>query len=156
MDLVAVDAWVRVADVEADQFGDERPEGRYECNEEEGLVVENVGPDPAFEIKTDLCNYGTVGQPSLAPIVAGDEIKIRGWHWDLESEEPAEAHIAIAIGDQVVWEELIAIPSPASMLTADLVADRDAPQGTEVQFHVHNHGINSYDVISVEVLPQAE
>lgn len=153
MDLVAVDAWVRVADVEADQFGDERPSGRYECNEEEGLVVENVGPDPAFEIKTDLCNYATVGQPSLAPVEVGDEIKIRAWHWELEAEEPTEAHIAIAIGEHVIWEELVPVPRAASLLTAEIVADFEAPTGTEVQFHVHNHGVNSYDLISLEVLP---
>lgn len=153
--LARVDAWTYVADVDADVFGAERPAG-IECDTVEGLGLENVGVDPAFEIKTGVCNYATVQQPSLGAVAAGDTLDVRVWHWELLNEEVAQGHMAIALDGEVIWERFIDIPASANLIEEELVAERDYPEGVDVQFHVHNHGINSYDFLGLQATSYPE
>lgn len=153
--LARVDGWVRVADASEDVFGAERPDG-LTCDEEMGLILEDLGPDVVFEIKTDLCNYATVRQPSLQPLVAGDTVKIRAWHYDLDSADAAAAHIALAIDGEPMWETNVPIPSPGAIVEGEIVVDRALPAGTELQWHVHNHGPNSYDLVRIQGVPTGE
>ena len=153
--LARVDAWTYVDDVAADVFGAERPDG-IECDTVEGLGLENVGVDPAFEVKTGLCNYATVQQSSLGAVTAGDTIGVRAWHWELVNDEVAQGHMAIAIDGDVVWERWIDIPAAGALLEEEFVADRDYPEGVDVQFHVHNHGINSYDFLGLQATSYPE
>ncbi|MCA9651080.1 MAG: hypothetical protein H6712_34750 [Myxococcales bacterium] len=151
VDLIQYDRWTRVAEVERDVFGAERPADAV-CDEE-GLLIESFGPDPVFEIQTDLCNYATIEQPTLVELRSGDTVSLRLWYYDLTAPSPAEAHLALAIDGQVEWEQLVPVPAPATLLDEDLVIERELPAGVPLQFHVHNHGFNSYELISIEATP---
>jgi hypothetical protein len=153
--LTDVQQWVRVADVDADVFGAERPADLV-CDETLGLALEDLGPDIVFEIKTDACNYATVQQPLLAPVLAGEVISLRMWHWALVAPDPTQGHLALAVDGEVVWEEFVDIPSDAAMIDADFELSRDVAAGADLQLHVHNHGVNAYDFIDLKVTPSAD
>lgn len=108
--------------------------------------------DGFFEFESDLCRYGAFSQPALAPIRAGDTIDFLLLHENLVSSKPdSQAHIAIAFGEDIVYEVLIDIPAEADFLDEQWVSTLDVPAGTPVHFHVHNHGINSYRLAELAV-----
>ena len=139
--LVAVGSWTRTS-ADADPFGDERP-AQFEC--EVGWGVENG----VFEVDTEACQYGSFEQAALADIAAGDALELIVLHDALYDEEPAEAHLGVAIGPDVMWETTLPIPSPPGYLRPTWTATEDIPAGTVVHFHVHNHGYNNYRVVDV-------
>jgi hypothetical protein len=105
-----------------------------------------------FEISSDLCPYGAFTQPSLSPVRAGDEVEFILVHDALYSEDPqAEAHIGIALGDQLGWDTIVPIPAAAGFFRPKFEASDDAPAGTPVTIHIHNHGVNNYRVVEVTV-----
>ena len=113
-----------------------------------GYGVENG----LFEIQSDLCPYGAFVQPSLAPVRAGDEVELILVHDALYSEtEGAQAHIGIALGDAIGWETWVPIPAEPGYFRPIFVAPADAPLGTPVTLHVHNHGVNNYRIVSATV-----
>ena len=108
--------------------------------------------DGFFEFESDLCRYGAFSQPALAPIRAGDTIDFLLLHENLVSSEPgSQAHVAIAFGENIVYEALIDIPAEANFLDEQWVSTLDVPEGTPVHFHLHNHGINSYRLAELAV-----
>ena len=66
------------------------------------------------------------------------------WHLQLAALEPAEAHVAVHLGDEVLIDEIVPIPSPADVLSRTFMADFEAPANTPVVIHLHNHGYNSW------------
>jgi hypothetical protein len=114
-----------------------------------GYGVENG----LFEIESDLCPYGAFVQPSLAPVRAGDEVELILVHDALYAEDPgAQAHIGIALGEEIGWETWVPIPAQPGFFRPIFVAQGDHPRGTPVTLHVHNHGVNDYRIVSVTVL----
>ncbi len=108
--------------------------------------------DGLFELESDLCRYGGFVQPSLAPVRVGDTLELLLLHDNLVSDDPdAQAHVAIALGDDVVWETTIDIPAEASFIGPSWTSTVDAPAGTPVHVHVHNHGVNSYRLTELTV-----
>lgn len=107
-----------------------------------------------LEIQTGACNYFFVTQPSLAAIEEGDAIDVVVFHQYLDAAEPAQGHVAILVGDTVVWEAYAKIPSDANVLEARVVAERAWPAGTPVSVHLHNHGYNAWTVLEVSLVPQ--
>jgi hypothetical protein len=142
--LVTPMAWTQVAAAD-DPLADHRP-AAVMCPlgawvfEEQGL-----------EVSTATCNYGMFTQPSLVDVAAGARLTASVYHFDLVAEEPATAHVALLIGEAVIWEEDIAIPGPANAFTIDLPAASAWPKGTPVYFHLHNHGQNTWTVGAIEV-----
>jgi hypothetical protein len=149
--LVERERWEWVEDVDEDAFGAERPETTV-CDPILGIGAEMFGgAELVLEINTDFCDYATVRQPSTQPLQPGDRVSIRVWHYALTTPPPAEAHIALAVDGEVVWEERVPSPAAAALVEGEIAIDRDVPAGTELQFHVHNHGANTYDLLSLEV-----
>ena len=107
---------------------------------------------PIQEIATDDCNYASLGQPSLRPLIAGERVVVEFWHLQLWSEEPAEAHVALFIGDWMVFEDHIAVPGDEAFYAPSAVVPVDMPTGTPVVFHLHNHGQNSWRLLRVDRL----
>ena len=105
---------------------------------------------PVQEIATDDCNYASLAQPSLRPLFAGERVAVEYWHLQLWAEEPAEAHVALHIGDWLVFEDQIAVPGSEAFYSRGAVVPHDIPAGTPVVFHLHNHGQNSWRLLSVE------
>ncbi len=141
--LVRPEAW-GLTEVEDDPFGDHRPTF-VQC--EIGWGVETG----VFEVDTELCLYGAFVQPTLAPIHAGDELELLVLYDALYAEEPATAHVAVALGSKRAWETELPIPSEAGQLRPTWIATDDVEIGSPVHFHIHNHGINNYRFVALTV-----
>lgn len=146
LSLVAHDLWEQVARAET-PFAEEG----------EGPACDPVGfgvDHDTYEVETGLCPALDVWQPSLAPVGVGDGLHIIAYHLQLASPEgEGQAHLAVALGERVVWEVIIAMPAPATPYDVVVPSPVDAPAGTPVSFHVHNHGYNSYNLQSLTVVP---
>lgn len=147
--LTASEGWTLITEPANDPFAD-RPE-TIECDADTGALAEWFGPDPVFEIDTDRCPYATAEHPALAALQAGDVVNLRVWHEALLAEEPTEAHLALALDGIVAWETRVPIPSAAAIVEAEVIVDRDLPAATPLQWHVHNHGDNTYDLFDIAV-----
>jgi hypothetical protein len=151
--LVAADAWLP-APPERDVFVAKKPE-TVECVPIDGYEPIDFGGYPAFEVHTDACNYLTVEQPLLDDVVAGEYVNVRLWHWDLRAPEPAVGYTAVALEGEVRWEYEVEIPAESTLASSGWVTDHALAAGTLVQFHVHNHGINSWNLIEITAEPAA-
>ena len=97
-----------------------------------------------LEIRTDVCNYLTLQQPSRARIERGDELQILMWHNTLATQESARAYAAIQICGHEAWSVEVPIPSPAHSYAATWRAPRTLPAGCPILLHIHNHGANTW------------
>lgn len=142
--------WMQ-ADAATDAFASMRPPDAT-CDPVEGFGPDWLGGVPSWEINTDSCNYLTIAQTTIEDVRAGDPMGLRLWHFELASSEPdASAYVGVAIDGTIAWETAIPIPSEAALVTGEWEAPVDAPAGTEVQFHLHNHGVNSWDLLEINV-----
>jgi hypothetical protein len=135
--------WEHLTDPTRDAFAAMRPAGTP-CDPT-GVGIEQFGL--SYEVKTGLCDYATITQPSLVDLEVGDVLGIRGWHDVLEAEYDTQGFIGLAIDGQMVWHTTVPIPSDYDTIEGDLTIDEDHPAGTELQVHIHNHGINSWNVV---------
>ncbi len=142
--LVSADEW-RVTAAEEDPWIAERP--REITCPEYAFEVEPGG----FEIDTGDCEYAVVQQPSLAPIAPGDTVALIFWHNALTAESPGMGHVALQVGDHLVWEVMVPIPGPGATYIPTVVADFAAPVGSPIYLHLHNHGANTWLFSTVEV-----
>jgi hypothetical protein len=106
-----------------------------------------------FEIDTRVCGAATVQQPLGTDIHAGDRLEALVWHLDLVADSPATGHVVLTVGDEVLLEQDVPIPSAERLYDVRLVATFDAPAGAPVRFHVHNHGYNNWRLAYLRVLP---
>jgi hypothetical protein len=107
--------------------------------------------DGALEVETGYCNYLSVAQPSKAAVNPGDNVHLVLWHGPLRFDEPQEAHVAVSIGAKVIWEDMVEIPSEAGIYDISFLSPVTAPVGAKVEFHLHNHGYNSWTLLTLEV-----
>lgn len=135
--LVDAAGWVAV-DPMADLFPSHRP-AAFRC-----LPQAWGAEGRTFEVDTGACEYLAVSQPSLLPVAAGDTLTATVAHFPLVALEPATAHVALAFDGAIVWEREIPIPSDTRIYEFSWTAQRTAPAGTPVQFHLHNHGSNNW------------
>jgi len=147
--LVEQDAWVRVTDPGEDAFADQRPADAV-CDDA-GYYFDPLAQ--TLEIKTEICDYPTLGQPSLAALAPGDVVTVFAFHDFLTAEEPAQGYLGMAIDGQIEWQHTVPIPSDFGSIEGQFTIDRALPAGTPVQFHVHNHGPNTWELIAVLVTP---
>jgi hypothetical protein len=145
--LADMNAWVRVTDASHDVFADQRPPEAV-CDDT-GWYFEPMLM--SLEVLTGLCDYVTLSQPTLEPLEPGDVIDILGLHGALWAAEPAEGYMAIAIDGVIVWELTVSIPNDAAVIDEQFTVDRSVPLGSDMQFHVHNHGLNSWDLTEVMI-----
>jgi hypothetical protein len=69
------------------------------------------------------------------------------------SSSRREGYAAVAIGDDVEWEYRVAIPTASHLAADGWIAEDDVPAGTPIRFHVHNHGINSWNLVEITAEP---
>jgi hypothetical protein len=106
-----------------------------------------------LEVDTNFCNYLAVGQPSLASLEQGQTVQLILYHFDLVAPEPALAHLAILIDGQVLWEQEVAIPGDAFVWQEEFASPFSAELGSQVVFHLHNHGQNTWVLQDLIALP---
>jgi Copper type II ascorbate-dependent monooxygenase, C-terminal domain len=143
--LASVDDW-RIQDVDADALAEHRPE-TVDCQPNSWYEE-----DGALEVETGYCNYLSLSQASKAEIVAGDQLHLVLWHGDLAFEEPAVAHVAVSIAGKLVWEQEVEIPSEAEIFDLKIPLPFDAQAGSELVYHLHNHGYNTWTLLKLEVV----
>ena len=68
----------------------------------------------------------------------------------------AEAHAAIIVGDDVVWDIQIEIPTGSAMEIGYFTCEKAYDLGTPVHFHLHNHGANEWALVGINVYTNAE
>ncbi len=140
--LVNHDLW-EPADAEHDSFAD-RPD-TVNCPPS-GYGVE----DGFFEVTTDACDYATFKQLALIGATTTDQLRLIFWHSPLSAPEPAEAHVAVGVNGQVLWERYISIPNDAIVYDETISILEDFDKGDSLHYHLHNHGSNSWRLGSLE------
>lgn len=156
--LVLVDhgRWELVAEPAADPFANRGRPTVHAC--ESGSYFE---ASPGwFELELARCRdrYASVHQPSINPVYAGDSVEFTFAHLLLRPVSLAtpEAYVALAINGSVVWEKVIPIQVAARTYQERFTLPIDAPVGSDVVFHIDNHGENSYDVGPLQIQRAAE
>ena len=147
--LAASDGWVRVTDAGVDLFADMRPDDAF-CDDS-GYYVDPLTQN--FEVETAVCDYLTVRQATLVAIAAGDVIEVRGIHGDLTADTPATGYVGLSLDGELVWELSVDIPANASTIEESFTVEREFPEGSEAQLHVHNHGPNTWEIVAIDVTP---
>lgn len=149
--LVEPTRWVE-ADADADPFAD-RPD-TIDCSPL-SWSVENLAA-PSLEIDSTDCDYLALTQPMVEDVRVGEEVEVRLWHNDLIAPEAAVTHVAVAFDGVTQWEVRLDIPvgqvREAALIVDTFEATEEIPVDTEVIFHLHNHGQNSYNLVHVKRL----
>ena len=148
-----VDAYGWSATAPADDVFAAMKPGRTECVPVDDYGGLDFGGYPAFEVHTDNCNYATVSQTLKQDVFAGEHVNVRMWHFDLRAAEPAQGYTAIAVDGVVRWEYSVEIPADGALASYGWITDEDIPTGTQLQFHVQNHGVNSWNLIDIVAGP---
>ena len=146
--LISHSQWAIVSEAD-DPLADHRPD-EVDCPED-AVKVESLGGEISYGVHTVQCNYLAASQPSRADVPAGATVTARVWHFALDPPdgEPGEAHVALLLGDELIWEEYVEIPSAGGLLQAQWQAPDDIPEGTEIIYHLHNHGDNEWNLIEI-------
>lgn len=127
-----------------DPFADHRP---TEVNCPPGAW----GPEGGgFEIQTGACAYAAFDQVLPEGLREGDTLEVVLWHDFLDAAELATGHVAVWVGDVVVWQREVGIPSPSATLVGEAVLPFTPPPGTRLGLHLHNHGFNSWRLVSID------
>jgi len=142
--LIEVNDWAMQSAAE-DRFSGHRP-ADVNCPDNSWY-----NEDGALEVETGFCNYLSLAQPSKAALARGDTLHLVLWHGALAFENPAQAHVAITVDGHTVWEENVKIPTDADIYDVRLPIDFDAPVGSQVEYHLHNHGYNAWTLLQLEV-----
>lgn len=106
------------------------------------------------EVETAACDYLSLRAPLLQDLEADDTLKLVAWWQALASESPAEGHLAVYIGDALVWEDHVPIPGPADTRTVLVVPEIEASAGEGVTLHLHNHGYNTWQFLELSRLDE--
>jgi hypothetical protein len=79
-------------------------------------------------------------------------VHVRLWHYELTNVDGAsEAHAALAIAGRTLWEQATPIPSASELIRPYLPLEEDLEEGTPIQFHIRNHGSNTWNLIELSV-----
>ena len=97
-------------------------------------------------------SFSRAQQGSLNAAEAGEELQIRIWHSELNADEPAIGYVGLAIGEDIVWEGEVSIPSEAGPLEGTITLTDSIELGEPLRVHVHNHGENTWTLLQLEIL----
>ena len=62
----------------------------------------------------------------------------------LDVAEPGTGHVAVLLGEQVLWEQAVDIPAGSAELGAVLEVSAPVPTENPLGRHLHNHGYHSW------------
>lgn len=127
------------------------PPGTELCTEE-NIRMEPFGDAGPIAVDVDTatgCGWATVEQTTSADLVPGDEVQLRMFYFSQTVFPEAEANVVVAFNGEPFWNVKIPIPTSTGLEAPLIPVDRDLPAGTKVQFHVGNHGDNSWNLLEV-------
>ncbi len=117
------------------------------CDRGVGWELEPLDMVETVSVETAGCNYLALEQPLLRGVATGEVFAVKLWNFELVGDGPA--HAAIAIDGAVVWEKTIVIPRDAGLTDEEFTVPAGAALGAPVVFHLHNHGLNSWNLITI-------
>jgi hypothetical protein len=159
VDLVDEQSWTIVG-LDDDPFvpadaetGDGAVDGRPVCTDADSFFEVFVGED-SWTILTRTCGWGTIVQPGLVAVRAGEEMTLRIWFFEhLASFGATAAHLSVTIGDRELWSRELPLPQTESGLVLErIAAPWDVAVGEPIRWHVDNHGSNSWNFLELSVL----
>lgn len=104
-----------------------------------GVLVEGS----RVEVRTAYCDPADLALVVDEALPAGTMVDLTLSH-DALVADGGEAHLAVTLGDEVVWEERKPLPAPAAFLSPRVPLVHDHKPGERLVVHVHNHGSNTY------------
>lgn len=111
------------------------------------------GPEAGgFEVQTGVCDYAAFAQPLGVELEPGDRVDIRIWHDTLDAAEAGTGHVAVLLGEHILWEQIVDIPTASAELGAIVEVSNSVPTDTPLGLHLHNHGYNSWRFFAVDLL----
>lgn len=147
VDVIDAEAWTFVAPEDDTLWP--APDDAELC-EASDVQVQPVGDDLAVEIDTRFgCGWATAEQALAEDIDADDELQIRIFYFSQSSFPAAEAEVAVAIDDEILVSERIAIPTSSGLLAPRVTPARAHAAGAPIRFHIGNHGDNSWNLVEV-------
>ena len=141
--LADVDSWVPAEGL--DPLASHRPSTVPDCGPA-SVGREGLG----IEIDTGACPYVWLEQPLRADLRVGDPVSVLAFHAELVSEVPAEGHMALLVGDAVLWERTVPIPSEPCVYPSVVASPIGAAPGARLSLHLHNHGANTWNLLGVQ------
>ncbi len=105
--------------------------------------------DGTLELETSACIAFWVGIPLLAGVRAGEALTLVTTHSALAARAPGEAHLRIDLDDEVLSDRLVPIPSSDAIDVTSVTPARAHGAGSRLRVHLHNHGANSWRVVSL-------
>lgn len=145
LDLIDSERWIPLSPDDPEPFSMYRtPETGEDCADL-ATRPEQFG----IEVDTEACGFVTMSQPLLHDLEVGEPVTVIAWHSVLQSAEPAMGHIALAIDEEVLWEDASRIPGPARAWNETFASPISASAGSTVYFHVRNHGANTWTLLSI-------
>jgi hypothetical protein len=123
---------------------------RGRCGAED-LLFELLGDVKSVSVITRGCSRGTIAAPITEAIAAQEPMEVRIWHFALLPLGPAQAQLRLDLEGQNLWSRGVPIPSESELIVEPLIAPRAFPRGTEMRWHVENHGTNSWNFIGLFV-----
>jgi len=144
--VLAANAW-RPGDVAESPFAT-HPRANEECN-----PVAYQEEDGFFEVQTDFCPFGVFVQAIGQAAGQGEVLRFTFWHLDLWAAEPAEAQVALWVDSAEIWSRRIPIPGPEDVVVVEHPAPLGLTAGESAWLLVTNHGLNSYRLGDVSLVP---
>ncbi len=105
--------------------------------------------DDTLELETDDCLLFWTGIPLLGATRAGEALTLVTTHGALAARAPAEAHIRVDLDGETLVDRRLPIPSPDAVDIETVTPSRDHGTGARLTVHLHNHGANSWRVVSL-------
>lgn len=96
------------------------------------------------EVSTETCNYATLVHRTMRPMHKGQQL-VGELSWlSLASLEPTAGTLALRLGEHELWSLEVEIPTGARIVSVSVAILRDTAAGSDLYFHVRNHGYNSW------------
>jgi hypothetical protein len=141
--------WSSISGASGDPFA-AAAEGKVLCSSE-AIEPELFNQIMGVTVSTEDCSYATLSQETQIDLSEGDRVTLNMWHYRLTSPEGGEAHMAVQLGEDLIWEDFISIPAETAGTVEEIKLTSDYPIGTPVFFHVTNHGQNAYSLVEFTV-----
>lgn len=111
-----------------------------------------LGDEAVFDVDTFRCSWATLEQPLLQDIEGADRIRVRIFYFSQLATFLTEGRNVLTVGDQVVLDESVALPTESGLLGFEAPLPLSGAQGDRVVWHVANHGENSWNFIELSMV----
>ncbi len=111
--------------------------------------IEDIDGRHSWTLETGTCNWATVQQRLPAALQPGDELSMEVFWFSQTSFLGGVAHVGLALDDDVVFTTDVPIPSEGDLLNAVVPIEAAYPAGTNICFHIGNHGSNTWNLLDI-------